>query len=265
MARGAIDTYLETVYTQFRFHATWPAGSLVVLGDIGEIRDGAFVRTSSIADKGVNFKRQRRDAPSIRFATRGGVEFRGTISGETDQAVSTIGKLDAGLKVTFKRQGALVFVMDPAEDEFIRDVDGLADWMHTQMGQQMRPEEVIVTHIRRARSGLIAMASESGAEVQLKTNAQIGTGELDIANVKGNLELVHAWATDFVSVPRGRSGTTPLYRMLHYDDPSICQSILGTGPERIPRVSVVSQRMVGNVGMSPAPPGVRGRAALRPS
>jgi hypothetical protein len=53
MAEGAIETYLQTVNKQFKFHATWPPGSLVELGDIGVIRDGAFVKTSSLEDKGL--------------------------------------------------------------------------------------------------------------------------------------------------------------------------------------------------------------------
>jgi len=44
MAEGAIDTYLQTVNKQFKFHASWPPGSLVELGNIGVIKDGAFIQ-----------------------------------------------------------------------------------------------------------------------------------------------------------------------------------------------------------------------------
>ena len=52
-----------------------------------------------LADKGIRFGRERREAPSLRFASSGAVSFSGSMSGETDKAISAIAKLDAGLKM----------------------------------------------------------------------------------------------------------------------------------------------------------------------
>ena len=98
------------------------------------IRDAAFVPTSNVSDKGFSFSTQRRDAPAMRFATRGQVDITGSASGSTDAAASAISQVDAGLRIGFKRQGAVVFVMDPAEDEFVRDVDAMSEWMQSQYG-----------------------------------------------------------------------------------------------------------------------------------
>jgi hypothetical protein len=253
---GAIDTYLETVHKQFRMHATWPPGALVGLGDIGVLRNGAFVPTSNLKERGFRFGKEKREAPAVRFASSGGVKFEGSASGKTDTAISAIAKLDAGLKIRFTKEGAIVFVMDPAADEFIRDVDSVAEWMLAERGKKMKRDQVVITHIRRAGSGVIAMASSGGGEVQLKTNAKIGKGPVTLADLKGTLELVTSTETEFVSVPRGRSGTTPLYRMLHYDHPTFWERIIG-------RDTTVAMRMHQDIGLFPAPEAVRGERAMR--
>jgi len=202
----------------------------------------------------------------MRFSSRGGVKFDGSIGGKTDAAVGAIAKLDAGLKITFKKQGGLVFVLDPASDEMIADVDKLSVWMQSQYGKKLKEGQVVITHVRRARSGVIAMASEAGAQVQLKTNAKIGEGSLDITDVKGKLELVTSTDTEFVSVPRGRSGTTPLYRILHYhpDRPDWVPDWLpwpGRGGGRVELA--YARRMTDNVALFPAPEELRGSDAPR--
>lgn len=259
MAEGAIETYLETVYKQFQFHASWPPGSLVELGDIGKISDGAFVRTSSLADKGFSFRKEKRDAPSLRFASKGGVAFHGSLSGKANKVVSAIAKLDAGLKIAFKKVGAIVFVMDPAYDESIRDIDSLDEWMRSVRGKALKADQVVVTHVRRAGSGVIAMASTEGAEVQLKTDVSIGKGRLSIADVKGKLELVTSTDTEFVSIPRGRSGTTPLFRMLRYHVPSPWNPFSGKPGTRLARMRQEDLHKVA------APVGLKARDSTRRS
>jgi hypothetical protein len=216
MAAGALDTYLKTVHEQFGFHATWLPGTLVKLGDIGVLRDGAFVRTSSLAAKGFHVTIERRAAPAMRYASQGSVDFTASAKGRTDAAVGAIAKAQAGLKVSFSSARALVFVMDSASDESIADIESLESWMRTQLDRKLTRDEIVITHLRRAKAGLIAMASSAGAEVQLKADAVLGQGPLDLADVGGKLALVSSKATEFVSVPSGRIGATPLYRFLHY-------------------------------------------------
>lgn len=259
MADGAIDTYLETVHKQFKMHATWPPGAVVELGDIGVLRDGAFVPTSNLRDRGCRFRKEKRDAPSMRFASSGGVKFQASASGATDQALSAIAKLDAGLKIRFTKQGAIVFVMDPATNEFIRDVNAIDEWMRAEKGKKIEPDQVIITHITRAGSGVIAMSSSSGAEVQLKTDATVGKGTVKLADVKGKLELVTSTETEFVSVPRGRSGATPLYRMLAFDHTTFVDRVFH---RKRSGVSLKGMRISEEVGMFPAPQAVRGSRAM---
>jgi hypothetical protein len=74
------------------------------------------------------------------------------------------------------------------------------------------------------------MSSSAGAEVQLKANADIGKGPLQLANIHGGLEFASSSATQFVSVPQERSALTPLYRMLYYEDRNLWQTLRGDEP-----------------------------------
>jgi hypothetical protein len=60
------------------------------------------------------------------------------------------------------------------------------------------------------------MARSAGAEVQLKTNVSLGNGPIEIGKVSGKFGLVTSSSTEFTSIPSGRSGLTPFYRLLAY-------------------------------------------------
>jgi hypothetical protein len=84
--------------------------------------------------------------------------------------------------------------------------------------------------VRRAESGVIAISSSAGAEVQLKANADI-KGPLRLANIHGGLEFASSSDTQCVCVPREGSALTPLYRMLHYEDLGLWRTLLGDEPK----------------------------------
>jgi hypothetical protein len=214
---GAVGNYLDIVHKQFGFYATWLPGSLIEVGEIGVLRDGVFVHTAHLRDFGVKFRRKTLDAPSMRYASEGGVKFTASAKGSTDKVVSAIAKADAGLKIAFKKKGALVFVLDPATDDRIEDVDAITKWMDGAIyhDKTLPKDHIVVSHVRRAGGGVVAMAQDEGAEVQLKGGADLGSGTVTLAKVSGKFELVSANATEFVSIPRGRSGMTPVYRFLH--------------------------------------------------
>ena len=254
MSEGAEKSYLEIVHAQFGFYASWPPGSLVEVGEIGILRDGAFIHTSHLRDHGVKFTKQTVDAPSMRYASKGGVKFVASAKGETEKAISTIAKVDAGLKIAFTKEGALVFVLDPATDDRIKNVDAIADWLEEAYRKKVLPRDrVVISHVRRAGGGVIAMAQEAGAEVELKAAAELGSGAVTLAKVGGKLELVTANATEFVSVPRGKSGMTPVYRFLHYKNPPPWWKFWGPKGGQV----VLAERIRAEVGQFPRAKGSR--------
>ena len=223
---GINEIYTKIVVEQFGLHASWLPGTLVEVGDIGEFHDGAFVRTSSLKAKRFSFKVESKPAPSMRFATQNGVEFLASAKGQTSQQLGAIGKLDAGLKIKFKTANALALVLDPARDRRISDADAVAAWMETQRGKKLKEKQVVVTHVRSATAGVIAMAREAGAEVQLRADADLGKGPISIASVSGKFGLVSSTHTEFVSIPSGRSGMTPMFRVAGYDLPNWFEHVL---------------------------------------
>src|SRR5947207_553780 len=123
MSEGAQQEYLGIVHAQFGFYGSWLPGNLVEVGEIGVLRDGAFVHTSHLREHGVKFTKETIDAPSMRYASQGGVKFVASAKGETNTAISAIAKAEAGLRIQFKQARALVFVLNPATDERIKNVD----------------------------------------------------------------------------------------------------------------------------------------------
>jgi len=216
MAKGAIETYVDTVYEHFKIQPTFPPGSLVEVGWIGKVDKGQFVRTSDLRDHGVTFQKRTIDMPAMRFASAEGVDFIASAKGKLSKAVSAIGEADAGLKIAFKKNAAIAIVLDPVTETFIRNVDAITDWLDGPGRRRVDQDHIVVTHVRQAKAGVIAMAQVAGAEVQLKTNVSLGRGPIAIGKVSGKFSLVTTSSTEFVSIPSGRSGLTPFFRVAGY-------------------------------------------------
>jgi hypothetical protein len=239
---AAIDDYLSTVYRNFKLQPSWPPGALVQIGEVGKMQNGSFVRTAHLRDYGVKIRKHTVEAPSMRFASSGGVQFVATASGALSNAVSAIASADAGLKIGFTKRGAIVVVLDPVREEMIDNVDELAEWMATAGRKRLKDDHVIVTHVRRASAGVIAMASAKGAEVQLKAATDLGQGTISLARIGGKFSLVTSSSTEFVSIPTGRSGMTPFFRLLHFQsDRNFFERVLGLDADK--KVELSSRRL----------------------
>lgn len=246
MAEGAIDTYMKTAYDHFKIQPTWPPGSLVDVGWVGKMKDGQFVRTSELADHGIRIRRKTVEVPAMRFASAGGVEFIASAKGSLSKAVSAIAKADAGLKIAFKKNAAIAIVLDPVVEIMIDNVDAVLKWMDEAGRKKLDQDHVVVTHVRRARAGVIAMAQSAGAEVQLKTDVSLGRGSVELGKVRGKFSLVTSSSTDFVSIPSGRSGLSPFYRFLHYKDVrDFLEKLLGLSKK--PSVELARKRLAYSV------------------
>src|SRR3954471_12044216 len=200
MADAAVETYLETTYKHFKIQPTFPPGALVEVGWIGKIDQGQFVRTSDLRDHGVRFQKRTVDMPAMRFASSAGVDFIATAKGKLSKAVSAIAEADAGLKIAFKRDSAIAIVLDPVTETYIKNVDAVSEWMHGAGRRKLTENHVVVTHVRQAKSGVIAMAQSAGAEVQLKSDVALGRGKIGLGAISGKFTLVTSSATEFVSV-----------------------------------------------------------------
>jgi hypothetical protein len=230
MGDGAIDIYLDTAYKNFKIQPTFPPGALVEVGWIGKIEKGQFVRTSDLGDHRFRFQKRTIDMPAMRFASSGGVDFIASAKGKLSKAVSAIAEADTGLKIAFKKDSAIAIVLDPVAETYIKNVDAVSKWMDGPGRRTLEDDHIIVTHVRRARSGVIAMAQDAGAQVQLKTDVSLGQGKIALGAVSGKFSLVTSSSTEFVSIPSGKSGLTPFYRALHFtSDRGIIDRIFGLG------------------------------------
>jgi hypothetical protein len=216
MDEGAIDTYLDAAYKNFKIQPTFPPGALVEVGWIGKMDNGQFVPTSDLNAHGYRFQKRTIAMPAMRFATAGAVDFIASSKGKLSKAVSAVASADAGLKIAFKKESAIAIVLDPVSETYIKNVDAVSAWMDGPGRKKLDEDHVIVTHVRRAKSGVIAMAQTAGAEVQLKTDVSLGQGKVALGSVGGKLNFVTSNSTEFVSTPSGRSGLTPFYRVLHF-------------------------------------------------
>jgi hypothetical protein len=125
--------------------------------------------------------------------------------------VGWIGKVKHGEFVA-----AIAIVLDSVTETFIRNVDKVSEWMSGDGRRTLKADHVVVTHVRRAKAGVIAMAQSRGGEVQLKTNVALGHGRIELATVGGAFSVVASSSTEFVLVPSGGSGLTTFYRVLYY-------------------------------------------------
>jgi hypothetical protein len=115
-----------------------------------------------------------------------------------------------------KQNSAALILEHVTRDQF-RDERVIKQMMRELLAQgRIELDEVVVTHVLQAKSGIVAASSAQETQVGASAGADLGVTEFKIAKVKGNLEIASGKTTDTISyATRGRP-LTPMYRALFF-------------------------------------------------
>jgi hypothetical protein len=211
---NAAELYTGQMHAKSGYLAMWPPGAPLTLGDVGEFDGRAFVGRSNLATKGVPFEVLCDPAPDIvdQYSTAEAVHRKIKVGGKAELFAPTIPLREAGVVLEFSRGGAVWYVARDSRYDRIADIDALEPLikgLHDR--QQWNLDWVVVTHVMTAARCTIVVATEAGANIELKLVAGFNIGPLGDADLSTGFEYVNGrdLATYLIA-----EKATPLYRAM---------------------------------------------------
>ena len=176
----------------------WRPGADLRLGRAGRIVGGEFVYEYDLKDRGVSLPSEQPRSESetdYQWTTENGVDISVKAAGQTDAAFQSLAKADVGFKLAFRSSDAMAIVYRGVAERHLGDQRALAEriveswnggpWPKMQIG------DVAITSLLVASWGFAFGASQVGAEVVIRAEADLGTPAADLGSIKGKVGV--AW------------------------------------------------------------------------
>lgn len=204
--------YTRELKKQFGYLATWLPSTPVSLGDVGIVKRGVFTRLSNLNDFGISFEIEKDSSKSdIDHSSKGAVSISLKAAGTTPAAGSTLTEVDAGITIEFSKENAILFKANGTVSPSIKDQIKLGDTIKKLYKEgKWNIQWVVVTEVVEAESATIIISGSSKGKVELKAEAEVKLGELDIADADAKLGL--SFSRDLSTSIIAKESLTPLFK-----------------------------------------------------
>jgi hypothetical protein len=212
-----VDSYTTELSNQFHYVATWTPGTVIRLGDIGELDGHEFVPKSSIRSLGVKFSSTKASQPgSWDYQSSGSVSMAFKAKGQLSPDIPSIPKGKAGIGIRFGREGATVVHAEGVASNRVADILGLekAMWDLWDRGIWQEGWALVTEVVTAARATILLSASSDGkVELEAMASASVPVGR---ASLEGSLSIAFSQGmhTTFVN----DAGLTPFFRAVRIKD-----------------------------------------------
>lgn len=213
MAAEPVRQYTDEIHDALGYWATWLPGSPLELGQCGPLQGRVFDPQSALTNFGIEL-----DSPTvgqltdIQYVTKGAVSY--SLHGAADsERIPGIPEGKAGIKLSFSRENAIVFVAKDARHTRIADVNQLAKTLYELISVGEFPAEfAVITEIITAGTASIMISSSDGAQLSLSADADFSAGLIDVANASLGLSRVSSknLQTEIVA----QQSLTPLFKLV---------------------------------------------------
>lgn len=134
--------------------------------------------------------------------------------GQSAEGMKTVTDADAGIKVEFARENAVVLSLKGVSFTRIDDLRRLSSDLYEKYSDGLWDiDYCVVTEIAAADSGTILVSGSRDSSVELKAAADIGPQGLTLANADAKLGITYSSGMHTQVV--AKQGITPLFRA-HY-------------------------------------------------
>jgi hypothetical protein len=176
--------------------ATWEPGDRVSPGDVGRFnKELRFLHWQTLQDFGIQFTVSDEQPVGGRmYATGKDFNVRAKLAGQSAAGFSHLGNLDAGLKITAKKEHASLLQIRDATESHIIETEQLLQQLAAVV---RRPKKwdldlMVVFERTRAARGFAAISQGRGQSLELKAAAgvqfsedlELGDAELSLASGK---------------------------------------------------------------------------------
>ena len=214
--KSGLRAYFDLIYSELDSYATWLPGTGVAVGDIGRIsKNGSFMRTGDLGGRAHLPQTRRKPEPSQTVSTSGGVTFSAGADVRTGEVLRVLAAADARLDITFQKMtSAALILQDVVRHEFIdeRQVRTLMNSMFA--ANTLEPDEVVVTYVLEAGSGVVATTYDAQAGTDIEVDATLSKGAITVAKVGGLLTVISQHGSQTVATAERGKPLTPVYRAL---------------------------------------------------
>ena len=207
--------YVDEIEKQYGggYRATWLPGVPLSVGDIGVLVDGVFERRSSIKYYGIEFNTLTdKTSASFDYASQKGVEITIKMSGEIAPPGSILNDVTAGIIVEISHANSVLFKANNTKNHSVKDINKLEkDVIKLYKEKKWEKEWCIITELVVADSATIIMSGSENSKIELEATADIGIGEIDIADATLGLAVRHKnnVQTEYIA----EKNLTPLFRV----------------------------------------------------
>ena len=213
---SGLKEYFDLVFREYDCYGTWLPGTGVALGDIGRITSGgAFQRSGNLATRAELPRSRVSDEPNQTIASASGVSFSAGGDVKVDQVAEAVLGAAAKLDITFARAGVAAMILeDVRRQEFQEEQDVRLVMQDLLRRNRIDEDEVVVTYIKEAVSGVIATTYDAGASRDVDVSAQLGSGTVTLSRVGGLLKVASIKSSQTVVTAGPGRPLTPMYRAL---------------------------------------------------
>jgi hypothetical protein len=210
---SAVDMYTKQMSEKFDYVAAWTPGTLIRLGDIGEMHRHEFIPKSSIKSFGLRFGVVKDQSPETwEYSSSNQVAISVKAKGELSTEVPSVPKGKAGLAINFGSEGAVVVHAAGCRASRIANIIGLENQLWDLWNRYLWEERwVVVTEVVSAAKATILVSAAKGAKVELTAR---GAGQLPLgtAALGGTFSLAskQGMQASFVN----DAGLTPFFRAI---------------------------------------------------
>src|SRR4051794_14329993 len=108
--QGTAKRYTSEIHSALQYHAIWLPSTPLSLGVIGDLQDGVVVPIDNLKQAlGINVEAEplsMQSTESLMYQSQSGVTIQTKASGATTTLFKGIAEAEAGIAVSFSRQGA---------------------------------------------------------------------------------------------------------------------------------------------------------------
>lgn len=175
--------------------ATWEPGDQVSPGDVGRFnKELRFRHWQALSDYGINFTVSDEQPVGARmYATGKDFNVQAKLAGQSATGFANLGSLDAGLKITAKKERACLLQIREATESHIIQTKLLLEELAALVRAGVWELDLLVVFERtRASRGFAAISQGGGqslelkaaADVQFSEDLELGGAELSLASGK---------------------------------------------------------------------------------
>lgn len=216
--KSGLSAYFDLMFKNMDCYATWLPGTPVEVGEIGRVAEqGSFVHSGYLSERASLPPTHTRNYPPQTVSTTGSVKFSAGGDVETEQVIQALANANASVDVTFTDSEAAALLLQDASITEFTDEQPVREVMQSLLASgKIAPDEVVVTYVIEARSGVVATSYTAERDTNVKVSAEIGQGAIKVANVGGHLQVVSQQGSQtFASAVPG-TPLTPMYRALAF-------------------------------------------------